>query len=269
VNDLIEKLLRRDRAVVAGGLLLVAALSWTYMFLGAGMGMSGVEMTRHSFMDMDMMGRPDWTPGYVALMFFMWWIMMIAMMLPGATPVILLAAAVNRRASPDRRPYGGSAMFTAGYLLAWAVFSALAVALQWLLVESQLISGMLRSTSTGLSSGLLIVAGAWQFTPWKQACLRHCRSPVEFLTRHRARGNAGALRVGWMHGLFCLGCCWFLMVLLFVGGVMNLVWIAGLALYVWLEKALPAGGTLSRAVGVFLLAWGIYLAFLPIPGITR
>ncbi len=260
MNDLIENLLRRDRFIVAGGLLLVAAISWGYLFYGAGMGMSGVEMTRHSLMDMDMMGRPEWTPGYIALMFFMWWIMMIAMMLPSATPVILLAAAINRRATPTKQPYGSSAAFAAGYLLGWAVFSALAVLIQWLLLENQYISGMLRSTSNSLSAVLLIAAGAWQFTPWKQACLRHCRGPVEWLTRHRAREPAGALMTGWTHGLFCLGCCWFLMVLLFVGGVMNLFWIAGLAVYVWMEKILPAGGALSWGMGVVLLVWGVLVA---------
>jgi predicted metal-binding membrane protein len=238
-------------------LFLVAALSWGWILLGAGMGMSGWEMTRHSQMDMDMMGDVVWDLPYIILMFFMWWIMMIAMMLPSATPVILLATALNRRAEPGKAPYGPASMFVTGYLLMWAVFSMFAVTLQWLLQETGLISGMLRSKAPVFSAILLIVAGAWQFTPWKYACLKHCRGPVEFLSQNRRPGNSGALIMGAHHGVFCLGCCWFLMVILFVGGVMNLLWISGLAIYVWIEKVLPAGEMASRIMGGLLIAWGI------------
>jgi predicted metal-binding membrane protein len=214
-------------------------------------------MTRHSQMDMDMMGNATWNLPYIVLMFFMWWIMMIAMMLPSATPVILLAAALNRRAEPGRVPYGPATMFASGYLLMWAVFSIFAVLLQWSLQESALISGMLKSKTPVLSAVLLLAAGIWQFTPWKYACLRHCRGPVEFLSQNRRPGNKGALIMGAHHGLYCLGCCWFLMVILFVGGVMNLLWIAGLAIYVWVEKILPAGELASKVMGGLLIAWSI------------
>jgi predicted metal-binding membrane protein len=254
---MLEQLLRHDRWLVASGLILVTVICWAWILAGAGMGMNGFEMTRHSNMGMDMMPAPAWTAGYVILMFFMWWIMMIAMMLPSASPVILLAAALNRRSRPDQQPFGHSAVFAAGYLLVWAVFSLLAVLAQWALQESELISGMLRSRSTVLSALLLAAAGGWQFTPWKHACLSHCRGPVEFLTAQRRRGTAGALRLGAGHGLYCLGCCWFLMALLFVGGVMNLFWISGLAVYVWVEKVLPSGETVSRVMGGLLLAWSI------------
>jgi predicted metal-binding membrane protein len=257
----LEAALRHDRLIVMAGLVVVSLACWAWVLAGAGMGMNAFEMTRHSQMDMDMMPKPAWDGAYIVLMFFMWWLMMIAMMLPSATPVILLASALNRKMSPQRRPYGSAASFTAGYLLAWALFSALAVAAQWALQEVQIISGMLRSTSATLSAVLLIAAGAWQFTPWKHACLRHCRGPVAFLAEHRRAGNAGAVLMGAHHGLFCLGCCWFLMALLFVGGVMNLLWIAGLALYVWIEKFLPAGHGVSRAVGILLLAWGVAVLF--------
>jgi len=253
----LEAVLRHDRAVVAAGLLVVSLACWTWTLSGAGMGMNAFEMTRHSLMDMDMMPDPSWDAGYMVLMFFMWWVMMVAMMLPSATPMILLSAALNRKSTPDRPPYGSAASFTAGYLIAWALFSAVAVAAQWALLEERAISGMLRSTSPYLSAGLLILAGAWQFTPWKRACLRHCRGPVEFLTVHRRPGNAGAALMGAHHGIYCLGCCWFLMVLLFVGGVMNLLWIAGLAFYVWMEKFLPRGDRVSPIAGVLLLAWGV------------
>jgi predicted metal-binding membrane protein len=254
---MLENLLRRDQSIVAVCLILVAVLCWAWILTGAGMGMSGFEMTRHSQMGMDMMGKGSWDLPYIVLMFFMWWIMMIAMMLPSATPVILLAAALNRRAKPDRMPYGPVSLFAAGYLLMWAVFSVIAVAMQWLLQETELISGMLRSKSPVFSAILLIVAGIWQFTSWKYACLRNCRNPVEFLTQKTRRGKAGALIMGMHHGLYCLGCCWFLMVILFVGGVMNLYWIAGLAVYVWVEKVLPAGEIVSKVMGGLLIAWGI------------
>jgi predicted metal-binding membrane protein len=256
VTSGIENLLRQDRKIVATGLLLVTMLSWGYLFAGAGMGMSGLEMTRHSQMGMDAMPAAAWSQSYLTLMFFMWWIMMIAMMLPSAAPVILLAAALNRRTTPDKRPYGSTALFATGYLIAWSVFSALAVGLQWALQESGLINGMIQSRSISLSAGLLIIAGAWQFTSLKYACLRHCRGPVEFLTQYTRRGNSGALTAGVHHGLYCLGCCWFLMLILFVGGTMNLLWIAGLAIYVWIEKILPASETVSRVIGGLLIAWG-------------
>ena len=257
MSGLLESILRRDRLVVGASLVLVAAISWAYVLAGAGMGMSGFEMTRHTFMAMDMMPAAPWDSRYVVLMFFMWWIMMIAMMLPSATPVILLAAALNRRSKAAQKPYGSAAAFTAGYLLAWAGFSLAAVGAQWALQQGELISGMLHSTSATLSGILLLAAGAWQFTPWKHACLQHCRAPVEYLTRHRRPGNSGALAMGLYHGLYCLGCCWFLMALLFVGGVMNLYWIAGLTLYIWLEKGLPSRYRISQLAGIALMLGGL------------
>lgn len=257
MSDTLESLLQNDRRIVAVGLIIVSGVSWAWILAGAGMGMSGIEMTRHSTMGMDMMPAPVWDAGYIVLMFFMWWIMMVAMMLPSATPAILLAAALNRRADATQKPFGSTAAFTAGYLLCWAGFSAMAVGAQWVMQETAMISGMLQSKSPLLSAALLIAAGAWQFTPWKLACLRHCRGPVEFLTRHRHSGDTGALLMGAHHGSYCLGCCWFLMALLFVGGVMNLFWIAGLAIYVWVEKILPGGETASRIMGGLLILWGM------------
>ena len=258
---MLEQALRRDRLLVAFAVLLVTALAWAWLVAGAGMGMSGFEMTRHTRMGMDMMPPPAWDLAYVVLMFFMWWIMMVAMMLPSAAPMILTAAALNRRSAASSHPFGGTGAFTLGYLAAWGVFSLLAVAAQWALQATDFISGMLFSTSNTLSGLLLLLAGAWQFTPWKQACLRHCRGPVEFLVNHRRAGNRGAFVMGAHHGLYCLGCCWFLMALLFVGGVMNLYWIIGLAVYVWLEKTLPGGVVVSRATGAVLMAWGLVILF--------
>ena len=238
----IENVLRHDRMIVGAGLVLVTALSWLYILTGAGM---------------DMMKPVAWNAGYFRLLFLMWWIMMIAMMLPSATPVILLAAALNRKSQAESAPYGSSAAFTAGYLLAWGAFSAIAVLAQWGLREAELISGTLRSNSRLLTALILMIAGAWQFTPWKHACLRHCRGPVEFLTSARRPGNSGALRMGLHHGMYCLGCCWFLMALLFVGGVMNPYWIIALAIYVWVEKTISSGEMVSRVMGGLLIACGV------------
>lgn len=247
-----EALLKRDRLLVSVCLAAVTALAAYYIYLGAGMGMSAIEMTA----SMRHMGpaSSDWTMSYAISMFIMWWVMMMAMMLPSATPVILLAAALNRRASSP--PFGSTAAFTLGYLLAWGVFSLVAVVLQYALEQWGLLSMHMESVSDVLTGGLLITAGAWQLSPLKNACLNHCRSPVEFLTRNRRSGVTGALYMGAHHGLYCLGCCWFLMALLFVGGVMNLYWIIGLALFVFFEKVLVMGQRLGRLAGVVLIICG-------------
>ena len=262
----LETILKHDRRVVAGGLLLVIVSAWGYLLTGAGMGASALEMTHmstgeHASMDMSagMMRIAAWTPDYVVVMFLMWWVMMIAMMLPSAAPTILLAAALNRRTHAHISPYGITGFFAAGYLLAWAFFSVVAVATQWWLQQSGALSAMLRSTSSLLAGGLLLAAALWQVTPLKRACLAHCRSPVRFLTERRREGNIGALAMGAEHGAYCLGCCWMLMLLLFVGGVMNLYWIIGLAILVFVEKVLPIGQRVSPLIAIGLGAWGMAL----------
>jgi predicted metal-binding membrane protein len=189
----------------------------------------------------------------------MWCIMMTAMMLPSATPVLLLAAALNRRVEPERRPYGRTAFFAAGYVFVWTLFSLAAVAAQWGLAQSGALSGMMHASDGRLAGGLLIAAGLWQLTPLKHACLRQCRSPLMVLVQRRRKGNLGALTMGTEHGAYCLGCCWVLMALLFVGGVMNLYWIVGLALYVLAEKLLPAAHRLGRWAGAALVLAGVAL----------
>ena len=255
----LEYILRRDRKIVIACLLIASASAWLYILSGAGMGMSMLEMTHpgETGMDMDMVMPQTWSSGYAVMMFFMWWIMMIAMMLPSATPIILLSAALNRRSSSDTAPYGSSAVFAFGYLLAWAIFSLVAVVFHWVLEQSGLLSMLMESASGVLSGMLLILAGAWQFTPYKNACLTHCQSPVDFLVRYRRSGNWGALLMGLHHGYYCLGCCWFLMALLFVGGVMNLYWIIGLAVFVFVEKSLGGGRRLTRISGGLLILGGI------------
>ncbi|OGA27357.1 MAG: hypothetical protein A3I01_02435 [Betaproteobacteria bacterium RIFCSPLOWO2_02_FULL_65_24] len=253
----LESILHRDRWVVAGGLALVIAIAWGALLSGAGTGMTPQDMTA---MPRDMEMEPvQWTPGYAALMFFMWWIMMTAMMLPSAAPVLLLAAALNRSVEPGLRPYGTTGFFAAGYLVAWMLFSLAAAAAQWGLTQSGVLSGMMHATDGRLAGALLIAAGLWQLTPIKQACLRQCRSPLMFLVQRRRKGNLGGLAMGMEHGAYCLGCCWLLMALLFVGGVMNLYWIVGLAVYVLAEKLLPAGQRIGRWAGAALVLWGVLL----------
>ena len=248
----LEAVLKRDRAIVVAGLIVVSAVSWLYVLAGAGMDM-------HS-MDMHGMNMPTvWTPGYVLLMLAMWWIMMVAMMLPSAAPMVLLFAAITRQEKARNGVQVPAGVFAAGYVLAWGGFSLVAVVLQWGLERLTLMSPMMATNSVALGAVLLIAAGVYQLTPLKHACLRHCRSPVEFLAGHWQAGAAGALRMGFAHGSVCLGCCWVPMALLFYGGVMNPWWIGGLALYVLIEKLAPTGPNIGRFTGLLLILWGLWL----------
>jgi len=246
-----QGLFKRERLIVVIGLLAVTAMAWAYLLTGA-----GTEMGTHGATP-GALTPARWNAGYAALMFLMWWVMMIAMMLPSAAPMVLLFAALEARLSRPRP--GATALFVLAYLIAWGGFSVLATALQWGLARAGLVSGAAAAAGPGLAAALLIAAGFWQCAPLKHACLRHCRAPVRFLTERRREGRAGAFVMGLEHGLYCLGCCWFLMALLFVGGVMNLYWVAGLALYVLLEKTIPHGHLLGAVLGVGLVAWGLTL----------
>ena len=298
--NVLEELLRRDRKVVILLLVTVITASWLYLLAGAGTGMYPHEMAMlvpaqksmepsmpgtasmsghetmtgasgHSSMVCMLMSPVTWTPGYALLMYSMWWLMMIAMMLPSAAPMVLLHAAVTRKglaraddtgpSVPSRRLLLATTAFIAGYLAVWGAFSVVAVVAQWALERGALLSAMMMSTSKLLGSGLLVAAGVWQLTPFKTVCLRHCRSPIRFLSTHWRTGAGGAFRMGIEHGVFCLGCCWFLMALLFYGGIMNLLWIIGLALLVLAEKMMPAGVAFGRVTGLLLIAWGVWLGF--------
>jgi predicted metal-binding membrane protein len=260
-TTVLETVLRRDRFVVIAALVAVILVSWVWIVLGAGTGMSAVAMTQMAGMpDMDtMMERAVWTPGYAGLIFAMWWVMMVAMMLPGAAPMLLLFARVNRTQKVRDRPYVPTGFFAGGYLAAWGGFSAFAAGLQWGLEQLDLLGPMMTATNYWLGGGILLAAGAWQLTPLKGVCLRHCRSPLSFLTQQWRPGRLGAFRMGLEHGAYCLGCCWFLMGLLFFGGIMNLFWIAGLALFVLLEKTIPMGHWFARITGVGFAVWGVLM----------
>lgn len=237
----LEAAIRRDRLIVVVALAAVITLSWAYLLAGAGMAL---------------MEPAIWTFGYVIVLFFMWWVMMVAMMLPSAAPIILLFAAVNRKQREAGHNYVATSIFVAGYLAAWGGFSLAAVAMQWAFEQAGFLSPMLFANNAIFGGVLLLAAGIYQLTPVKHSCLRHCRSPLAFLSTHWRRGTLGAVQMGFVHGAFCVGCCWFLMGLLFFGGVMNLYWIAGLALFVLFEKTTPAGHWLCYAAGAALLVWG-------------
>lgn len=246
---LIEGALRRDRLLVVCCLLLVIVLSWAYLLAGAGMTQEMGDML------MPMSSGP-WTLGHALIVCLMWAVMMAAMMLPSAAPMILLHATLARRRRERGGPAAESGAFAAGYLVVWAAFSLAAAALQFGLEQAALLSPMMETSSIALAGAVLIAAGLYQWTPLKQACLRHCRSPLDFIMLHWRPGALGAFLMGLRHGAVCVGCCWLLMLLLFIGGVMNLAWIAGIALFVLVEKLSPAGHWIGRGAGVLLVAWG-------------
>jgi predicted metal-binding membrane protein len=242
-------LLRYDRVVVLAGLFAVIVLSWLYLLLGAGIEMEEMDMGGGHLMLMS----PPWTVGYAVLIFLMWAIMMMAMMLPSVTPAILLAIALLRGRGTST--FWSIGLFVTGYLVIWFGFSLVATVLQWGLDQAGFLST--KMSIGGVIAGLLlIVAGLYQWSPFKQACLVQCRSPSEHLVRY---WRQGPMIAGARHGLFCLGCCWMLMALLFVGGLMNILWIAGLALFVLIEKVLPIGPRVSRLTGLALMASGAFV----------
>jgi predicted metal-binding membrane protein len=202
--------------------------------------------------------RP-WRALDFALMFAMWSVMMVGMMLPAATPMAMIYAQVARKAARDGSVLPPTAVFVSGYLAAWALFSVAATAAQWALERAALLSPMLVANSPRLGAGIWIAAGVYQLTPWKNACLARCRDPVHFFAAHFRPGMRGAVRLGFRYGLYCLGCCWLLMGLLFVGGVMNLVWIAGLSVFVLAEKAIPLGASGGRVAGLAMIGAGAWL----------
>ena len=243
----LHRALRHDRLIALAGIAFVVLLAWAYLLAGAGIDMSMAGM------EMDPM---PWSPDHALVVFIMWWVMMIAMMVPSATPTILLFSTIKRKQEPSANASIEAYIFLLGYLVVWAAFSMAAVLVQWVLEQSRWMSMEMASSSAILGGTILLAAGLYQFTPLKATCLRLCQSPVLFLSEHWRPGNLGALSMGLRHGAYCVGCCWFLMALLFVSGIMNLVWIVGIALYVAFEKLLPLNQRLSKAAGLVLLVSG-------------
>ena len=250
----LEVVLKRDRLVIWGAIFLVSAIAWGYIVYvaqtNADMGMS---------MSVAAGNVRSWTGVDFALMYVMWAVMMVAMMVPSAAPMILLFATVNRRRREQSRPFVSTGVFLSGYLVIWSLFALGATLGNWGLHQASLLGSMMGESSSGyLGGGLLLTAGVFQFSRLKYVCLTHCRSPLSFLMSDWREGAGGAFKMGLEHGRYCLGCCWVLMALLFVLGVMNLVWIAALAAFVLAEKVAPAGVKVSRVTGVLLIAWGAW-----------
>ncbi len=252
----IEALLRHDRYIVVAGLALVTSLAWVYTLAGVGMSAGTADMTLLGpVIGGEAMRHMPWSPTHAMLMFAMWWVMMIAMMTPSAAPMVLLFVAIKRKQQQEGRMPTG--IFLAGYLVMWALFSAVATLTQWSLEASGLLTPLMASASRAVSGSILVAVGFYQLSALKAACLTHCQHPVRFLTQHWHPGVSGAFSMGLIHGAYCLGCCWFLMALLFFGGVMNVYWIVGISIYVALEKLLLHGLWLGRAIGIALVASGV------------
>ena len=249
-----RQLLQRNRLLL-GCLFALLALSWLVLYRMAQSMSSASMLMVQSMGEMSM----PWTATDALLMIVMWAVMMVAMMLPSAVPMLLLYQQVARRRYTPAQTRLGLLLFGLGYLLVWSAFSLLATLLQWQLEQWRLLDMQMRSSSLWLAAGLLIGAGIYQWLPVKQACLQRCGMPLRFILDHWQAGFAGSWRMGLAHGLFCLGCCWALMGLLFVGGVMNLTWVALLGLFVLLEKLLPQQRWLSHLGGLLLVLWGLWL----------
>ena len=261
-DSALAAVLRRDRAIVLAALLAVTALAWSYV-LWLAHAMS--DMAAMPGMDMGYTGMMSpvfghWSAQHFAILLAMWTVMMIGMMTPSVAPMMLIYAQVARRHS-GTRPFASTLWFAGGYLLAWTAFSLLATCTQWGLEQVALLSAMMTSTSRLFGGLLLIAAGVYQWLPLKYSCLSRCRAPLSFIIEHGGfqPHASGSLRLGVQHGLYCIGCCWALMALLYVGGVMNLLWIAALMVFVLLEKLLPGYRNLARAAGVLAAAAGVWL----------
>jgi predicted metal-binding membrane protein len=249
-GTILERVMRHDRAVVIGSLSLLIFLSWSYLVLNA-------DISSRDMAGMAMPMEPvTWTAEHWVAMLVMWLVMMVAMMLPSATPMILLDARFARGHAPANQPAVGTGLFTLGYIAVWGLYSVAAVVVQFWLDRMALLSPMMKTTSLAVAGSVLIMAGLYQWTPLKRACLKRCRSPLEFVLTHWRTGASGAFVMGVHHGLYCVGCCGVIMLLLFFGGVMSLVCIAGIAALVLVEKLFPAGPWVGRMAGTLLMAWG-------------
>ncbi len=269
---MLVKLLKFEQSITLVCLLLICFLAWIYVFFGAGMEMSAWEMTNFSLMPHQhagmQMNKPEmgmnstpWSFQHCLIVILMWWVMMIGMMLPSASPMVLLYVLVMQHAQKNTlsQKMIPTAYFVAGYLIIWLLFSLLAALLQWCLEKQDLLSINLISSNPWLSGGLLITAGIYQLSPLKATCLKFCQTPAQFITNYMQKGKLGALKMGLRHGWFCLGCCWGLMLLLFVGGIMNLFWIVALSIFVLIEKVFPNTHNLTLLLSITFILWGLVI----------
>src|SRR5690348_2854678 len=261
----LETVIRRDRVIVGGALAIVTALAWAdLVWLANDMWMGGMDMTGFRMIPAGqgwmMPVREPWQPIEFGAVFVMWIVMMIGMMTPSIAPMILVYARIERQAASEGRPLAASAWFAFGYLLSWITFSLAATSAQWALERAALLTPMMQSASNILGATVLIIAGLYQWTPIKDACLSYCQTPLGFILQFGFRRKASsALGLGFRHGVYCIGCCWAVMALLFVAGVMNLFWIAALSALVLAEKVAPFGRLVPRIAGIAFIAGGAWL----------
>ena len=246
---------RRDRLLILGCIVLSTLLAWAYLFHLDRQMPAGMEYDKMmSAMGMQM--NMPWRPADFFLTFAMWVVMMVGMMAPSAAPMLLLFAAARGGRGKRGLPLTTLA-FALGYMAVWAGFSVGTTAAQWGLHQAAMLSAGMASSSGRLSGAILMAAGAYQLTPWKSKCLTHCRSPLGFLMANWRDGMDGAFRMGFRHGAYCLGCCWALMCVLFVVGIMNLIWVAALTGFVLIEKTGPAGTIVARVAGTAMFVLGV------------
>jgi predicted metal-binding membrane protein len=250
----LPRLTIREITVVSGGLAGIALAGWAYMVYMAW------AMANMDKVDMWMppMGSSAWSAYDFLMLFVMWATMMVAMMTPSTLPMVSMFATLNRNRRNRGQMYTPTFVFVAGYLVAWTGFSVLATLAQWPLHTSGLLNPMMDSRSYLMSGVVLVVAGLYQWTPLKDACLTSCRSPLGFLMTEWREGRRGALVMGIRHGIYCVGCCWALMLVLFAVGVMNMLWVVLIAVFVLIEKVMPAPGVLRAVSGLGLVLWGGY-----------
>ena len=246
-------LLKRDKAAVLICLTLVTAAAWAYMIRMA-IDMSGAGM------DMNSPCMMTWEPNDILMVFIMWSIMMVAMMLPSVVPMALILVSVNRRRRQTKDPLIPTGLFLGAYIAVWTGFSALATLAQWGLHAAAMLSHSMAISSPLLGGAMLLASGVFQWTPFRDACMKHCRSPMGFVLTEWREGKRGALFMGLKYGTFCVGCCWMLMTLSLVLGVMNMLWMAALTVLMFWEKVVsPKSIWLSRAAGLSLIVWGLWV----------
>jgi len=252
--ELTSKLPQRDFFAIHFSLGGVTVLAWVYVNLMAR------DMSAPQYLDVAVLQIQHWNSEYFGMMFLMWAVMMVGMMLPSVSPMVLIYAAVARKSENEGMPITSTTAFVIGYLIMWVAFSFFVTIAQWQLDKAALLSPMMVANSPIFGAILLVAAGVYQWLPAKDACLKQCRSPMHFISSHWRPGALGALRMGIEHGTFCIGCCWVLMLLLFVGGVMNVVWIAAITIFVLLEKMLPLGDKGGRMMGFLMIAASVIFA---------
>lgn len=251
-------LARYDQALLLGGLSLLVALCWWYLFeMASDMSGMSMEMSSGGQDGSVPIENPPWTISETIMIFMMWAIMMAGMMVPTAIRAIMIYARVNAQAVKRGRVVVSGYWFAFGYLVIWTLFSITVTVLQRYLDQADLLSLKMASSSYPLGTLLFISAGVWQLSPAKNNCLKHCRSPVDYIAAHYHPGVSSAIRLGFIHGAFCLGCCWLIMCLLFIGGVMNLLWIAAITGFVLAEKLISTKYIFTRMSGWMMIVTGI------------